>query len=162
MKKQRIHYKDLIGGIFFFIFGLFLGFESLQLQVWVESQPSEGFFPLAIASIIAVLSLVSIIKELVSSVFRGKEDFLGKQEEKAVSNFRAVSYTMTLLIYVALMEGVGFLISSSICITFILKYLEGRGWKIAIFAGVTSTIMSYLLFVHFLKVPLPKGFLKWL
>jgi putative tricarboxylic transport membrane protein len=152
--------KNLLSGIFFFIFGLLLAFESLELSIWTEFGPSEGFFPLTIAVVTIGLSLAIIIKSFTSPVLQEREESLERPDKKAVSKFRVISYALLMLLYALLMEAVGFLITSSLFVIFILRYVEGRSWKKAILIGLTSTILGYLIFVYSLKVPLPKGFVS--
>jgi len=43
----------------------------------------------------------------------------------------------------------------------IMKYTEKQSWKMTISVGAASILGSYLLFVYFLGVPLPKGLMQW-
>jgi hypothetical protein len=64
-----------------------------------------------------------------------------------------------MLLYGFMLEKIGFLITSAVLIFPILKYVEKQSWKITLLVGFGSIITSYILFVHFLGVPLPRGFI---
>lgn len=153
--------KDFLSGFFFLVLGLFLAIHSMRLSVWDNFMPQEGFFPFVVAIIIIGLSLI-IIRPFILIRTKGEKNKIGGQEKKEVSVFRVSSYAILILVYGILMETVGFLITSAIFLILILKYVECQSWKITILLGSSSIIIGYLLFVYFLRVPLPRGLIKWL
>jgi hypothetical protein len=38
--------------------------------------------------------------------------------------------------------------------------VERQSWRATILVGITSIMIGYTLFVYFLQVPLPRGFLR--
>ena len=152
--------KDFFSGLFLFALGLFLAFQCRRLSVWSRFGPDEGFFPLVVAIVILGLSLSIIIKSF-HFIGTRKERPLEDQKKEAVDVFRVISYVILMLLYSSLMETVGFLITSPLFLILLMKYIEKQGWKITILVGSGSIIISYLLFVYFLNVPLPKGLMKW-
>jgi putative tricarboxylic transport membrane protein len=153
--------KDLMSGFLFFILGLFLGFKSMQHPIWSSFGPDEGFFPFTIAILIIALSLALIIKSFISNRHQKKEELLEKKEIKSVNIFRVSSYAAMMTLVGFLIESIGFLVSSTLFMIIILKYVEGKSWKITILVGFGTIIVSYLIFVYFLRVPLPKGYIIW-
>lgn len=133
----------------------------MRLSVWSRFGPDEGFFPLAVAVIIIGLSLIIFIKSFFSTRPQEKEKTSEEQERIKTIIFKVSIYTALMLVYGFLMEKVGFLITSALFIIPIVKYVEGQNWKITILVGIGSIIVSYILFVYFLGVPLPRGFIKW-
>jgi hypothetical protein len=156
-----INKKDFSSGFCLFVLGLFFAIQSMRLSVWSRSGPSAGFFPLLIAIIIIGFSLLIIAGSLVLTRTQEEEKILEKQGKNVVGIFRMPSYALLMLAYGVLMESLGFLIASALFLFPILKYIEKQGWKITILVGLGSIIISYLLFVFFLKVPLPRGLIKW-
>jgi putative tricarboxylic transport membrane protein len=157
MRKEK---KDIASGLFLFAFGLFLAIKSLGLSVWSKFGPDEGFFPLAIAIIMMGLSAAVLFKGAGSlKVLRsgGKTE---KDDSIPMDRLRIYSYGFLMLFYGLLLEKVGFLITSALFLFLILKLVERESWSRTVFVGVISIVTSYVLFVYFLGVPLPKGFLK--
>jgi putative tricarboxylic transport membrane protein len=156
-----INNKEVLSSAFLLIFGLFLAFKSVQLSVWSKFGPDEGFFPLAVAIIIIGLSLFLFIKALFTTGDQEKKKGSEGQGGKRITVFKITAYTVLMLVYGLLMEKVGFLITSVLFIFPIVKFVEAQSWKITFLVGLGSILISYILFVYFLGVPLPRGFIKW-
>jgi large-conductance mechanosensitive channel len=152
--------KDFLSGFFLLLLGFYVAFRSMQLSIWSRFGPDEGFFPLFTAVIIIGTSLVIIIKSLNLTQGRKKEETLEKREKEIGSVFKVSLYIVVIMLYGLLLEKVGFLITSALFLFIMLKYVEKQSWKMTTFVGVTSIITSYLLFVYFLGVLLPRGFIK--
>ncbi len=155
-----INKKDFWSGCCLLAFGLFLAFQAIRLSVWSKSGPEAGFFPLIVAVIIVGFSLLIIGESLVLGLVQGQEKILKRQENHRVAVFRISSYVILMLAYGVLIESLGFVIASALFLLPIFKYVENQGWKITILVGSASIIISYLLFIYFLKVPLPRGLIK--
>ncbi len=161
-KRIKIYNKkEFISSACLLALGLCLFSGSIRLSVWTRFGPQEGFFPLVIALIIIALSLLTLSKSLIFTPVGEKRNLLEEQEKNVVSIFKVSAYAILMLLYWVLMERIGFLITSGLFLFLVLKYIEKKGWKITIWIGSASILISYLLFVYFLKVPLPKGFIKW-
>jgi hypothetical protein len=153
--------KEALSSAFLLIFGLFLAFKSVQLSVWSKFGPDEGFFPLAVAIIMIGLSLFLCVKALFLARGQEREEGPEGQGEKRIAFLKIAAYTVLMLVYGLLMERVGFLITSVLFIFPIVKFVEGQTWKTTFLVGLGSILISYILFVYFLGVPLPRGFVKW-
>lgn len=151
--------KDTLSGFFYLIIGLCMLILSMNLKIGSTSVPGPGFFPFVIAVIIMGISFTIILKAII----------LKKDKEKKVNNSENVKgsiskisyYIILTILYGITIEKIGFLITSVLLVIFILKYVEGMSWKITLLVGFPCVIMSYILFVYFLGVYLPKGLIKW-
>jgi putative tricarboxylic transport membrane protein len=153
--------KDFISSISLLVLGLLLFGGSIRLSVWTGSGPQEGFFPLIIALIIIPLSLWILARELFL-MKEGAEEFGSQKKGGNTASIAKVSfYAIAMLLYWVLMPTVGFVATSALFLLFILRFTERQSWKITLWVGIASILTSYLLFIYFLKVPLPKGFLTW-
>ncbi len=152
--------RNLASGLFFFAFGLFLGIKSLHLSVWSRLGPDEGFFPLVVAIIIMGLSLIVMVKAFISLREQRQERRIAEREKAGTSGFKISSYVVLMLLYGALLEKIGFLITSALFLFLIIKFVEKQNWMRTISVGAASIIVSYVLFVYFLGVPLPRGWIR--
>lgn len=152
-------HKDFYSGLFLLSVGIFLVFLSLRLSVWSKFGPGEGFFPLAIAVIMIGLSLFLVVKSIWIRTQR-KQNATERWKPKLKPLLRVGTYAILMLLYGFLMERVGFLITSVFFVIPILKYIENQSWKMTVLVGLGSVIISYVLFVYFLGVPLPRGWVK--
>ena len=152
--------KDLLSGACFLFLGLFLGSQALRLKVWGNLGPEEGLWPLVIAFIITGASLFVIMKSFAPAQAGPERKNLGDEGHKPDRFPKVFLYSLLLISYGALMGPVGFMITTSLFLALTLKYVEKQSWRRTLFIGLTSIVISYLLFEHFMKVPLPKGLLK--
>jgi len=152
--------RNLASGLFFFAFGLFLGFKSLGLSVWSQFGPAEGFFPLTVAILITGLSLIVIVRALVFLREQRQKGRMRERKKAGARAFKISSYVVLMLLYGALLEKVGFLVTSALFLFLIIKFVEKQNWVRAISVGTASIVISYVLFVYFLGVPLPGGWVR--
>jgi putative tricarboxylic transport membrane protein len=152
--------RDLFSSFFLFVLGLFIAFQSMRLSIWRGVTPGEGFFPLLIAVIIIGLSLLIMVRSIILIRVQKKE-IKERQEKNEANYFGVISYLIMTVLYFVLFEKIGFLIASSLFLIVALKYVEKQRLKVAILVGLASVFVGYFLFVYFLKVPLPKGLIKW-
>jgi putative tricarboxylic transport membrane protein len=152
--------KDFASGLALFVLGLFLAFHSIRLPLWGGSGPEAGFYPLAVAVIIVSLSLFLVLKSAILTRPKGEEK-LAEQGMEKIHLHKVFAYLVLVLLYGILVERVGFLITSALLLFLILKFVERQGWKATLLVGVTSIVIGYTLFVYFLQVPLPRGFLQY-
>lgn len=151
--------KDFASGIALLVLGLFLAFQSIRLPLWGASGPEAGFYPLTIAVIMVSLSLFLVLKSGILT----RPQVEGKRVEPGMDKIhlpKVFAYLVLVLLYGILVERVGFLITSAFLLFFILKFVERQGWRATLLVGVTSIVIGYTLFVYFLQVPLPRGFLQ--
>jgi len=159
MFKQK---KDLISSLCLFVLGLLMAFQSIKYSLWGWSGPEAGFFPFVVAVIMIGLSLFISLKSFVLIRLQKKYKILEEERKNEVSIFKVSSYIILILLYGVLIDKIGYLITSALFLLFVIKYVEKQNWKITILVGLASIITSYVLFVYFLGVPLPRGLLRLL
>ena len=91
-----------------------------------------------------------------------KEEAPGEIEQGSSPSLKILWYSLLLLFYGVLLKPIGFLVTTPIFLVLTFKYVEKLNWKKTIWIGLVSIVSSYLLFSHFLDVPLPKGLVNWL
>ena len=151
--------KDFASGLALLVLGFFLVFQSIRLPLWGASGPEAGFYPLTIAVLIVSLSLFLVLKSGILTRPQGEEKPL-QQTMDQIHLHKVFAYLVLVLLYGIFVERVGFLITSALLLFLILKFVERQSWKATLVVGVTSIVTSYTLFVYFLQVPLPRGFLQ--
>jgi putative tricarboxylic transport membrane protein len=125
--------------------------SALLMPLGKIQVPGPGFFPLLLSGILFFLSTLGI--------------FLSFMEKREVLHWKSfwgnlLSPIKILLCYglsIALFEPIGYLITSLILLGLLFWWVSGRTlWKALVF-GAIGSLGSYLLFVHFLRIPLPRG-----
>jgi len=151
--------KDIASGFFLLFLGLYVSFHSTRFSVWGRTGPEAGFYPFVLGILMIGMSLLLIIRAFISTRAEEKlKSAIDKEKHMAVV-FKVCSYIVLMALYGLLVQKVGFLVSSIVVLIIILKFLEKLSWKKACTIGFSSILVSYMLFVYFLSVPLPKGFI---
>ena len=152
MKKN-----DIFSGVVLFLFGLITTIFSLGMPVGSFRAAGSGLFPLCLGLLLMGLSLLFIGKS-----FWGRpkpvEPVVGI-EEKVGSPRRILLFIGLLVLITFFFNILGYPLASFLLMSGLLWVLGvkrlGFNWGLSL---VTAT-GSYFLFVHWLKIPLPKGFL---
>lgn len=160
--------KEFLSGLFFFGFGIFVLYQSLQLTVWSGSEPGPGFFPVLTGFLITGFSLSILIKFIIpnktpANKMVSADDADDEEEDNGEVNYsRVCAYIILMLLYGLFLEKVGWLIITAAFLLLILKYVEKQSWKKSIILTISSLAAIYLVFVYFLSIQLPKGPITWL
>jgi putative tricarboxylic transport membrane protein len=150
--------SDRISGSFWFLFSLFISYESYKLGLGTLYQPGPGFLFFWTGLIVASLALVIILMS--SRKFSPDEATDQIFEKRNVTKVALV--LISLFVYALLMEWLGFFIVTLLLFVFLLGVIEKKKWWFAILVSLIVTASSYLLFEVGLQSQLPKGILEFL
>ncbi len=136
-----------LGGLLLFALGwLWL---ALRLPLWEYVQPGPGLFPAIAAALSALCAAAALL-------FTRGEDSV---EEKAPEWRRLLVYLAVVLLWPAGFAPAGFVVSSLVALTLMLRLGERLGWIAAFGGAALATGAGWLLFERLLGVPLPHGVL---
>jgi len=125
--------------------------SALLMPLGKTQEPGPGFFPLILSGILFFLSTLGIFLSFMvkGKVFQGKS-FWG--------DLRApIKILLSYGLSIALFEPVGYVFASVILLGLLFWWVSGTTlWKALLFAAIGS-LGSYVLFVNFLRIPLPRG-----
>ena len=140
---------DVGVGIFFLAIGIVFMIGAVKLQVGVPTEPRPGFFPFIDGIILIVLSGLFLFQ-----VWGGKAG-----ESQAFGKMGGpVLVVLTLILYVATLETLGYIITTTILSAVVMKVMETKP-RILVLVSLTLAVVSYLLFDRLLGVTLPRGLL---
>ena len=146
MKKH-----DLKSGVLFFCFGLFICLYSPQFGLGRLHSPGSGFMPFLTGLIICGFSTFIVLHAFFDTTDRAEKIWA------KVKPLRLISTMLMLVAYSFLLQPLGFFICTFLLIFFLMRYLGFQTWRRTILGALLSSVLSYLLFVTWLKVELPKG-----
>jgi len=116
--------------------------------------PGPGFLPFGLALCLIALSLALIIKSwkgnTPSTPFWPQRTWL-----------RPLLGVAIFVFYALVIQRLGFLLSTFSFLIIWMRLIERVRWRTLIGISIVTTAGLYFIFVFFLEVPLPKGFLKW-
>lgn len=149
--------NEFLGAMCLFIFGLLTTILSMRMPIGNFRAAGTGLFPFFLGILLMILSLIYMLKIFLTKNVRETEEkdtFSGESVKKQV-----VLFLIVVGVTVFLLERIGFLLFSFLLMVGLMYVL---GVKRVIFNLVFSAgtaIFSYMLFVRWLKIPLPRGFL---
>jgi putative tricarboxylic transport membrane protein len=146
--------NDRITSLLLAILGLYVAGEGYGLKIGTLQQPQPGFLIFWAGILLAGLSLLLFIKALYSP--EGIRASLWKR----VQWQRGLKIIIYLIVYVAVFQWLGFLISTFALLLFLFKSLESQKWSIALLLSAVTTLLCYFIFGYFLELRFPRGILE--
>ena len=152
MKMKR---DELIGCGIVFLFGGITAVLSLQMPIGTFRMAGSGLFPLCLGILLMLLSLLYLLNLLF-----GKRAAPQEPEPAAAipANTRQVLKFLVITVAATLCLGIlGYPVFCLLIMLFLLWVLGIRRPAFLLGISLVTAVGAYLLFVRFLKIPLPKG-----
>jgi hypothetical protein len=128
-------------------------FEAMKLPFGRVSTPADGFFPAVLAALLAVTSLLAFVDA------RRAGEAGGVRQERLT--WEKILLTVgSLLAFAFLFATLGYLVTTFLFVTFLLRTVERKSWGLALAIGLSASFVSYVVFGLLLGTPLPSGFLQ--
>jgi hypothetical protein len=134
----------MTASIVMFLFGGVTAALALQLPLGTLRVPGTGLFPLVLGVILMALAGVEAFrKEATEPVPEG-------------ASRRVAIFMGAVVLSVALLQPLGYVASAFLLMLGLLRALGAR-WGVAALIGAGSAAASYVLFVQWLRIPMPAG-----
>lgn len=145
---------DTIIGICAILFGAVYSLQAFQLpRAMIGSPMAPLYFPLGLGSLMIILGLLLVIKELLAKT----KGSLKKRKELDPGYAKLIIGTSVIcIIYAMVLDHIGFIISTLFMLGGILFLVNGRqAWKINSVVTLVFTLGVWYLFNHILDITLP-------
>ena len=150
--------SDRVSGSFWFLFCLFIIYESYRLGLGTVYQPGPGFLFFWTGIVVAIMALIVVLKSFgAQPAEEVKEAPTGRR-----TTTKVVLVLISLFLYAVLMEYLGFFIVTLLLFIFLLGVIEKKKWWFAVLVSAAVTLFAYLIFETALQSQLPKGILGYL
>jgi putative tricarboxylic transport membrane protein len=149
LKKQY-----LIADSLWLILGVAVCVESWNLKIGTFQSPGPGFLPFWAGLFLGLFSLVSLLQTTYSKTV---DDEPSVWTGAKVSKLALV--LLALLLYVALLDILGFFPCTLLLLIFLFRVVEPYSWYTVLLASVLSLVSVYAVFVLLMDVRLPSGIL---
>lgn len=149
--------NEALGGWVLFFFGLATVLLSLRMPIGTFRAAGTGLFPLCLGILLMGLSAVFLLG-VRAKVKKGRESREGQPKE-AGSTAQMVLFLGAMVLGTAFFNTLGYPLSSFLLLLALLRILRVRSWRVTLALSFLTAIVSYFLFVQWLQIPLPKGFL---
>ncbi|MGH7197971.1 MAG: tripartite tricarboxylate transporter TctB family protein [Candidatus Omnitrophota bacterium] len=142
--------RDVWSGLFWLFAGLLICYGASRLGLGSVSDPGAGFIFFWSGFILALLSVA-----LVAGALRTVATPVPEMEG---TNWAKVSLVLaSLLLYAAVLEKLGFVLTTFALLSFLLGTSGGKSWPRVIGVASAAAAGSFALFELWLKIRLPKG-----
>jgi hypothetical protein len=143
---------EIVVAALFLLLGSIVVFDSARLGArWGEDGPQAGYFPFYIGLLVCIAAIINIIFAVVSKKMAGRT-FVEVGQLKLV-----LSVLVPSLLYVALIAWTGIYVASAIFVAFFMRWLGKYDWWKLAAVSIGNSVVFFVIFEIWFKVPLPKG-----
>jgi putative tricarboxylic transport membrane protein len=144
---------EVVVAALFLLLGAIVVWDSVRLGArWGADGPQAGYFPFYIAVLMCIASAVNLVLALLKKEQRA---FVGTGQLKLV-----LSVLIPSVVYVALVAWLGIYVASAIFVAFFMRWLGKYPWWKVAAVSIGNSVVFFLIFEMWFKVPLPKGVLE--
>ena len=141
---------EIVVAALFLVLGAIVVYDSVRLGArWGSDGPEAGYFPFYIGVLVCVSSLINLA---VAAFRKDERAFVGVEQLKLV-----LAVLVPSILYVALVAWLGIYVASAIFIAFFMRWLGKYPWWKVAAVSVGNSVVFFLIFEIWFKVPLPKG-----
>jgi putative tricarboxylic transport membrane protein len=145
--------NDQLSGAVWFGLGLAVCLGSLQYKLGTPAAPGTGFMPFLTGLAICFFSGIGLIH----ATLRKRRGEGWSPVLQGVFWKNAMIILVSLLAYALLLFPLGFVITTTLFIAFLLRAIVPQRWSVVIVCSILTAAASYLIFEVWLKAQLPRG-----
>jgi putative tricarboxylic transport membrane protein len=148
---------EAIGPILLFGFGCITVILSSRMPLGTFRMAGTGLFPFCLGILLMMLSSLFFLK----LYFQGMKKLEKKERGAEMPGFPKplVFFLGTMVLATFFFNTFGYPLVSFILMVSLLRILGMKRWALNILISVFTALGSYLLFVQWLQIPLPKGWI---
>jgi putative tricarboxylic transport membrane protein len=153
----------LADGLIWVLLGVGICAGSVTLRLGDFRTPGAGFLPFFAGLLLGIFGLILMLSTLFSQEKAEGDEAEGKgRTERHWRRFATPTLTVVILFgYIVLLEPLGFLLTTFICLLLLFKLSEPKRWVRPLLLSGSIAVLSYLVFSVWLQCQLPKGLLKF-
>jgi len=148
---------EVIVGFVIFIFGGITAVLSLKMPIGTFRIPGSGMFPLLLGILLMILSGTFVLKPF--SQNKAKQPEKGSSIESSESPRALILFLGTMTLVTLFFNKLGYPLSALLLMLALLRILGVKRWTLTLPLSFMTAVVCYFLFVHWLKIPLPKGWI---
>jgi putative tricarboxylic transport membrane protein len=144
-------------GAILFLFGGVTSVLSLGMPIGGFRMAGTGLFPLCLGILLMVLAGLFLLK-----LFYQERKRTEKKEQAAgipASTRQIILFLGVMVLATLLFNRFGYPLVSFLLMVALLRVLGMKRWAFNLFLSFMTATASYFLFVQWLRIPLPKGWL---
>ena len=147
---------EAIGGIIIFLFGGLTALLSLRMPIGTFRMAGTGMFPLCLGILLMILSGMFVLK-----IFIQREEQVKKEAsiESSESPLQLILFLGTMVLATLFFNRLGYPLISFLLMLGLLRILGIKRWGLNILISVVTSVGSYFVFIQWLGIPMPKGWI---
>lgn len=147
--------EEIWVALIIFLFGVITVLFSFKMSIGTFRMPGTGMFPLLLGILLMVLSGVFILK----ISLQNKKIIADKGSTSEIQGFpiKLIIFFGAMALATAFFKQLGYPLTSFLLMIALLRTLGNRNWGFIFLLSFLTAVVSYFLFVQWLKIPLPKG-----
>ncbi len=148
---------EIVVGIVIFLFGAVTAVLSLRMPIGTFRIAGTGMFPLFLGILLMILSAAFILKIF----FQGQKGQVKKEApiESSESPIQLILFLGTMALATLFFNRLGYPLTSFLLMVALLRILGIKRWGLNVLISVVTAVGSYFLFVKWLDIPMPKGWI---
>lgn len=147
---------EALGGIVIFLFGAVTTFLSLKMPIGTFRMAGTGMFSLCLGILLMILSGIFVLK-----LFFQEKEIPAKEESVKISGLKKpmILFLGTMALATLFFNQLGYPLTSFLLMVALLRILGIKRWGLNILISVVTCVGSYFVFVQWLSIPMPKGWI---
>lgn len=138
--------------LFFLALGGIVIYDSIRLGAkWADDGPQSGYFPFYIGLLIVLASVANLVAALA----------IRRENERPFVEVGQLKLVLAVLVptavYVGLIGWTGIYVASAVFIAFFMRWLGKYPWWKAAAVSIGNSVVFFVIFEVWFKIPLPKG-----
>jgi hypothetical protein len=157
--------RDLRGGLALAALGVAYLAYGIRYPMDTLATPGPGIFPRAAGALVAALAGWQVVRAALALKAHRSEEArppgpaAAHDPPRDADEWKPILMVATLVVYLLVVNGLGFLVSTGIVVIACSKLMATPGWRTPVLLALGAAISCYVLFEVWLKVPLPRGLL---
>jgi putative tricarboxylic transport membrane protein len=148
---------DKVSSIFWVAVSVIMMYSSYKLKLGILAHPGPGFLPFLAGLGLFILSMIVFLRGGISD--HGKAKGI-KELWEGMNWSKTVIVAAALLLYALIFSHLGFLLSTTLLLIFLLRAIEPVRWFAAVGGAIIASFVSFAVFALWLQVQLPRGIIE--
>lgn len=149
--------SDRFSALFFLALAIYICQQAMEIEVGTLGQPGPGLLSFGAGAGIGLLALVLLIQTFMSGSHPEPKAETGRSGRTAI----VVAISVSLFVYTLAVNWLGFILATLMFVFFLFRIVETESWWRSTIKAVLVMAGNYMLFVVWLGLRLPRGFLPW-
>ena len=147
---------EIIAGMVILIFGGITAALSLRMPIGTFRMAGTGMFPLILGILLMFLSCIFLLKLFYQhKKTTARRDSVSERGSPA----QLILFFGTMVLSTAFFNQLGYPLTSFLLMFALLRILGIKRWGLNILISLFTSVGSYFLFVKWLNIPMPKGWI---